>query len=184
MPRRGTSRLKRSALPLHRRVRALFAWQSDIQVDLSEEQSMRMNLNEYKALLRMQDGTILPDPFTLKEMDWLGESACVKWPSLYFIDINTYLKMKTADVLYHRLCNEYKQGAFLLLRRHCSLSRCLWHLLTPCPKLISGSRWMCEGLLLMKCRVIKFRSHCSIFCLGIGIACIMWKQNVQYIHFW
>ncbi|KAK2139386.1 hypothetical protein LSH36_1826g00005 [Paralvinella palmiformis] len=53
-----------------------------VQVDLSVEQSIRGNLNEYKELLRMQDGTILPDPFTLKEMDWLGESACVKWPSL------------------------------------------------------------------------------------------------------
>jgi len=117
--------LKRSALPLHGRVRAFFAWVSDIQVDLSVEQSIRGNLNEYKELLRMQDGTILPDPFTLKEMDWLGESACVKWPRLYFIDISTYLKMKTADGLYHRLCNEYKQGTFLILRRHCFLSQCL-----------------------------------------------------------
>ncbi|KAK2158688.1 hypothetical protein LSH36_165g00003 [Paralvinella palmiformis] len=60
-------------MPLHGRVRALFAWESDIQVDLSVEQSMRVNLNEYKELLRMQDGTILLDPFTItsKEMDWL-----------------------------------------------------------------------------------------------------------------
>jgi len=47
----------------------------------------------------MQDGTILPDHFTLKDMDWLEESACVNWPSLYFIDISAYLKMKTTDVL-------------------------------------------------------------------------------------
>ena len=101
---------------------------------------MRANLNEYKELLRMQDGTIFPDSFTLKEMDWLGESACVNWPSLYFIGISTYLKMKTAHGLYHRLCNEYEQGTFLLLRRHCSLSRCLWHLLTPRPKLSMNCR--------------------------------------------
>lgn len=47
----------------------------------------------------MQDGTILPDHFTLKDMDWLEESACVNWPSLYFIDISAYLKMKTTHVL-------------------------------------------------------------------------------------
>ena len=55
------------------------------------------------------EGTTLPDPFTLKE-GWLPESECEHWPSLYFSDIVEYLRLRTPRELYHRLCNEYKQG--------------------------------------------------------------------------
>ncbi|XP_030832593.1 uncharacterized protein LOC594793 isoform X2 [Strongylocentrotus purpuratus] len=33
-----------------------------------------------------------------------------RWPKLYFTDISEYLRLKTPQELYYRLCNEYKQG--------------------------------------------------------------------------
>jgi len=77
----------------------------------------------------MQNGTILLDPFTLKEMDWQGESACINWPSLYFINISTYLKMKTEDVLYHRLCDEYKEGKTYRYKQYTFVNIILFYLL-------------------------------------------------------
>ena len=53
--------------------------------------------------------TILPDPFTLDD-GWLGEEGRENWPSLYFSDIADLLSITTPTELYHRLCNEYKQG--------------------------------------------------------------------------
>ena len=77
-------------------------------VDPSEEHALRSNLKDYKDRLVI-GSNILPDPFTLKE-GWLAEDGRVNWPSLYFCDIADYLKMTTPAELYHRLCNEYKQG--------------------------------------------------------------------------
>ena len=88
--------------------RAYIAWEEQASVDPSEEHALRSNLEDYKK--RLQVGpSVLPDPFSLDE-GWLGESERVNWPSLYFCDIAEFLKMTTPKELYHRLCNEYKQG--------------------------------------------------------------------------
>ena len=77
-------------------------------VDHEQEHKERLNLYDYKSRLIVQ-GQVLPDPFTLED-GWLGEVSMTQWPSLYFVDIVNYLKIKTATELYNRLCNEYKQG--------------------------------------------------------------------------
>ena len=77
-------------------------------VDLSKEHSLRVAQEEYKAKLRIGT-TILPDPFSLRD-GWRSEEAMASWPSLYFTDINEYMKTKTTTEIHTQLCNEYKLG--------------------------------------------------------------------------
>ena len=88
--------------------RALVAWEEGIDVDTKREHLERANLAEYKAKL-LYGSIVLPDPTSLKE-GWLDELSCTQWPSLYFVDIADYLRMQIPTELYHRLCNQYKQG--------------------------------------------------------------------------
>ena len=88
--------------------RCYAAWEDGLEVDSSYEHKMRSNLEEYRCKLCVA-GVVLPDPFTVTE-GWVGESEMKNWPSLYFSDIADYLKEKTTQSLYHKLCNEYKQG--------------------------------------------------------------------------
>ena len=76
-------------------------------IDPKQEHALRANLEEYKSRLLVRS-QVLPDPFTLQE--WYNEQGRQNWPSLYFSDIASYLKMKTPAELYNRLINEYKQG--------------------------------------------------------------------------
>lgn len=87
--------------------RAFIAWEKGIPIDPTKEQAQRSNLEEYRAKLKIED-VVLPDPFTIN--GWLDESAMCRWPKLYFTDISEYLRLKTPQELYYRLCNEYKQG--------------------------------------------------------------------------
>ncbi|XP_799313.5 uncharacterized protein LOC594793 isoform X3 [Strongylocentrotus purpuratus] len=87
--------------------RAFIAWEEGIPIDPTKEQAQRSNLEEYRAKLKIED-VVLPDPFTIN--GWLDESAMCRWPKLYFTDISEYLRLKTPQELYYRLCNEYKQG--------------------------------------------------------------------------
>lgn len=63
---------------------------------------------EYRAKLNV-DGYSMPDPFTLED-GWQDETHKSLWPSLYFIDISDYLRLKTPTELHNQLCNEYKLG--------------------------------------------------------------------------
>lgn len=88
--------------------RAFIAWEENITVDQTREHEERLLLVDYKDKLQFE-GTVLPDPFSLN--NWIGErDGMVQWPQLYFTDITDYLRNRTPDVLYHRLCNEYKEG--------------------------------------------------------------------------
>ena len=88
--------------------RAFIAWEDKVCIDPDQEHAERKNLADYKGRLVFGE-TVLPDPFSL-DSGWFGESNCCMWPNVYFWDIANYLRMKTAAELYHRLCNEYKQG--------------------------------------------------------------------------
>lgn len=58
--------------------RAYFVWEKNIPVNLTQEQALRANLEDYKNKLRIAD-TTLPDPFTLCD-GWIGEKHPDKWP--------------------------------------------------------------------------------------------------------
>ena len=99
-------------LPTYNYVFRAFAhWEkhSTEVVNPSEEHALRQNLLDYKEKLRIND-TVLPDPYNLEE-GWMNEGTGKQfWPSLYFSDISDLLQMTTPSELYHRVCNEYKQG--------------------------------------------------------------------------
>ena len=77
-------------------------------IDPQEEHQFRSNLEDYRVKLLHGDD-VLPDPFVLKE-GWLAEENRTAWPSIYMTDIADLMRMTTTSELYHRLCNEYKQG--------------------------------------------------------------------------
>ncbi|KAK3108167.1 hypothetical protein FSP39_002441, partial [Pinctada imbricata] len=65
---------------------------------------------EYRAKLRLLNGEIIPDPFTLED-GWLGETTGLpSWPSLYIMDIATFLNCRGPSDIVHRVMNEYKEG--------------------------------------------------------------------------
>ena len=77
------------------------------------EQQERILLAEYQEKLKM-GSFIVPDPLRLKE-GWLPEkgrnsNGILKWPSVYFSDIENYIREKRSPGLLHRLLNEYKEG--------------------------------------------------------------------------
>ena len=77
------------------------------------EQQERIVLAEYQEKLKM-GSFIVPDPLKLKE-GWLPEkgrnsNGILKWPSVYFSDIENYIREKRPPGLLHRLLNEYKEG--------------------------------------------------------------------------
>jgi hypothetical protein len=90
--------------------RAFVCWEEKIPVNESQEHKMRANLEAYKKKLVI-NGSVLPDPFTLKE-GWSEETDANRslWPSIFITDIADYLKLHSATDLVNRLCNEYKQG--------------------------------------------------------------------------
>ena len=88
--------------------RAFIAWEDKVTANPSEEHLLRCNMKDYKEKLSHECFTI-PDPFTLRE-GWFNEESKSEWPSIYFHDICDYLRLTTPRELYHRLCNEYKQG--------------------------------------------------------------------------
>ena len=67
---------------------AFNAWEDQIVIGPKQEHALRANLEEYKSTSQ-----VLPDPFTIQE--WYNEQARQNWPTLYFRDIASYLKMKT-----------------------------------------------------------------------------------------
>jgi len=86
------------------------AWEEKICVDVDREDEERRRLIEYKSKL-VYNNTVLPDPFTLTDNDWVGEEDGIgQWPLLFFTDITDYLRCRTPAELRHRLCNEYKEG--------------------------------------------------------------------------
>ena len=89
-------------------LRCFIAWEENAAVDPDREHRQRISLEQYKGKLCVRR-LVLPDPFTLAD-GWCGEDNKAVWPSLYFTDIADYLRPKTPYELYHRLCNEYKQG--------------------------------------------------------------------------
>ena len=90
--------------------RAFHCWEDGVTADSDQEHKERTLLEEYKNKLLIDD-CVVPDPLTLKT-GWLkeDENGLVKWPSLYFHDIATYLQTKTSSVLMNHLINEYKEG--------------------------------------------------------------------------
>jgi len=85
------------------------AWEEGIAIDLDLEHQQRQLLAEYKNKLTAK-GTVLPDPLSVKD-GWLTEQQGMPyWPQLYFSDITEYLRHQTPADLYHRVCNEYKEG--------------------------------------------------------------------------
>ena len=88
--------------------RAFIAWEDQIPVNGDSEHKQRANLVEYMRRLAIDD-RVLPDPFSLHD-GWTGEENMKLWPNLYFHDIAEYLRIKTPSELFHKLCNEYKQG--------------------------------------------------------------------------
>ena len=79
-------------------------------MDLTKEQELRAQTDEYKLKLKIGD-VIVPDPFTIKD-GWLSEDNGMKeWPSLYFHDIQDYLRLKSVkDEDLAKVASEYKLG--------------------------------------------------------------------------
>ena len=89
--------------------RAFVAYEEKLNVDVSKEMIERQNLSEYREKLRLATDGGIPDPFTLTT-GWLDESAMSFWPSVGFIDLCDYMRLKTTAELSNRLINEYKEG--------------------------------------------------------------------------
>ena len=73
------------------------------------EQQERILLAEYQEKLKM-GSFIVPDPLRFKE-GWLPEkgrnsNGILQWPSVYFSDIENYIREKRPTGLLHRLLNE------------------------------------------------------------------------------
>ena len=88
--------------------RAYVTYEEKICVNVEKELQEQQNLEEYRGKLTI-NGTIIPDPFTLKS-GWLNEKGMQFWPPVILEDISEYLKMKNCDELKNRLINEYKEG--------------------------------------------------------------------------
>jgi hypothetical protein len=90
--------------------RAFCAWEEKVPVNISKQQAELRLQDEYKAKLILPNGDIIPDPFSLED-GWIGEASGIsKWPSLYIMDIATFLNCNKPSDVVHRVLNEYKEG--------------------------------------------------------------------------
>jgi hypothetical protein len=91
--------------------RAFAAYEMNLPILPDAKQRESILEEEYSGLLCLEDGTRLPDPFTLKPSEWLGENASMKfWPPIMIQDISVFVKMHVMDkvALSKRLLCDYK----------------------------------------------------------------------------
>jgi len=66
---------------------------------------------QYRELLVLPDGTVIPDAFQLPADQWTAETDGVKlWPPCMILNITEYLVAKGERPLCTRLRNDYKEG--------------------------------------------------------------------------
>ncbi|XP_057305548.1 uncharacterized protein LOC130643085 [Hydractinia symbiolongicarpus] len=92
--------------------RAFSAYEENIPIDRDVERRERLLLAEYQKKLVVEEEHI-PDPLDITN-GWLAEqkgSGLRKWPSVYYTNIESYLKiLQKTDSLIRRLESEYKEG--------------------------------------------------------------------------
>ncbi|XP_065642246.1 uncharacterized protein LOC136073896 [Hydra vulgaris] len=91
--------------------RVFSAIENETPIDNESEDRQRLLVCEYKSKLILR-GCVIPDPFSLKK-NWLSESGSglYKWPSIYYTDIEKYLrKLEQPYELKNRLDSDYKEG--------------------------------------------------------------------------
>ncbi|XP_047137292.1 uncharacterized protein LOC124813811 [Hydra vulgaris] len=91
--------------------RVFSAIENETPIDNESEDRQRLLVCEYKSKLILR-GCVIPDPFSLKK-NWLSESGSglYKWPSIYYTDIEKYLrKLEQPYELMNRLDSDYKEG--------------------------------------------------------------------------
>ena len=66
--------------------------------------------------LQMEDGTVIPNPDSLNESEWLSEGNGMQfWPPCMVMDISDYLIAKNERPLCTRLANDIKEGKLRLI---------------------------------------------------------------------
>jgi len=72
---------------------------------------------EYDKLLTLHDGTVIVDPLTIPDDEWLAEAAGLqRWPPCMIVDISEYLVARDERPLCTRLGNDYKEGLLFVLQ--------------------------------------------------------------------
>jgi len=93
--------------------RAFAAYEMQLPLQPSALQREVILEQEYKELLCLEDGTQLPDPFTIPASQWIDEKAGMKhWPPIMIQDISVFVQMHDTVVdkiaLSKRLLSDYK----------------------------------------------------------------------------
>jgi hypothetical protein len=66
---------------------------------------------QYRGLLAVPSGNVLPDPITDLKTGWHGEKDGMElWPPCMYVDIASYLVDITERALRDRLMTDYKEG--------------------------------------------------------------------------
>ena len=73
----------------------------------SIDEEKKMKAQQYYELLRLTDGSMLPDPLELN--GWQSESAVMNyWPKLYISDLTIYLLSNEDKDIGRRMLSDYK----------------------------------------------------------------------------
>ena len=90
---------------------AYTAYSQNMPVVPTKDDEKAAASRQYVDLLTLDDGAVIPDPFSIGDDEWASEAVGVQhWPPCMICNISDYLVSRDERPLCTRLGNDYKEG--------------------------------------------------------------------------